>query len=136
MKIYFPYTGPEMPSILMSQIGRELGFNVDIEHLGRPKLRVAAPGVKGIPHQSYHVRLFPISDRFRKFSDNGRRINGVCWHGHYEFMVRVFQSNDFATIRASIAQYLGEKDFLAQTSHGESQDHLFNRNATCKCKND
>lgn len=133
MKIYFPYTGIEMPSIVMSDAGREFGFNVDIEHLGRPKLRKAESSVIGIPHQAYHVRLFPISDRYRKFSDYGRRINGVCWHGHFQFMLFVFNANDLVTIRSAIAEYNGRKDYLSQVGAGQTSDRDFNCRSTCKC---
>lgn len=113
MRILIPYIGVEMPSISMSDYGRREGFTVDIQHIGRPRLRRAAPDHKGIPHQEYKVRLFPISDEYRKRSaHSGRRTNSICWHGHKNFMCRLFYDYPDATIRTAIIEYNGQRDFF------------------------
>lgn len=131
MEIFVPYSGVEMPSIAMSDYGRREGFNVDIEHIGRPRIRNSAPGVEGLPHQKYKVRLFPITDEYRKFSSrSGRRINGICWHGHKNFMVRLFYDFPQATLRSALAEYNGQRSFLDK--YAETRGVFF-ANGLCKC---
>lgn len=130
MRILVPYIGVEMPSIVMSDIGRDLGINIDIEHVGRPRLRVAAPDRKGIPHQDYKVRLFPITDDYRKFSWHGRRVNGCCWHGHYRFMNKLYKHFPDMTIRSALAEYNGVDSFndKYQSTYGK-----FFADGSCTC---
>jgi hypothetical protein len=131
MRILIPYIGVELPSIRMSEYGVREGFTVDIEHIGRPRLRKAAPGVVGIPHQEYKVRLYPISDEYRKWSaHSGRRTNSICWHGHKNFMCRLFYDFDSTTIRSALIEYNGQKDFF--NKYASTRD-LFFANGKCNC---
>lgn len=41
----------------------------------------------------------------------GRRVWAVCFHGHMDFMLRVFDKNVQATIISSIARYDGLRNF-------------------------
>jgi hypothetical protein len=133
MKIYVPYSGPEMPAVDMVDIGRRLGIDVDISHEGRKRIRKTSWNVAGKPHQEYSVRLYPVkgSDRFRKFGSGGRRSNGICWHGHREFMKMFFQEYPDASLRSALATYISERNFLL--THEETNDQQWNRNSTCNC---
>lgn len=146
MRIYIPFIGVEMPSTRMTDYGRSLGINVDIQHVGRPKIRNAAPGVAGKPHQEYKVRLFPISEEYRKLREHEiyypagqtytRRINAVCWHGHKNFMVRLFTDFDDATIRAGLIpangiEYRGVTDFFDK--YAATKALFYRYGAKCLC---
>lgn len=131
MRILFPHIGVEMPSICMVDYGRRMGINVDIEHINRPKLRRAHPDVIGIPHQQYAVRLFPITDEYRKWSPySNRRTNGVCWHGHKNFMMNLFDEWPMATIRTALAEYNGIDQYLAK--YKATRD-IFFAQGQCNC---
>jgi hypothetical protein len=149
MHILVPYIGVEMPSIRMSEYGNMMGINVDIEHVGRPRLRRAAPGVVGIPHQDYKVRLLPVSEEYRKLRQSPvyypqgeihtRRINAVCWHGHKNFMNRLFMDFPNATIRAGYIQrggveYNGWTDFLSK--YRATKEPFYSNGVKCRCRND
>lgn len=133
MKIYVPYSGPEIPAITMVEIGKRLGIDVEISHEGRKRIRKTTWNVAGKPHQEYNVRLYPIkgSDRFRKFNIYGRRSNGVCWHGHKAFMEAFFYEFPYASLRSALATYISERDFL--DTHENTSDSMMNRNAVCHC---
>lgn len=142
MKVYVPYIGVEIPSIRMTDYGRSLGINVDIEHVGRPRIRKSAPGVAGKPHQEYNVRLFPITDEYRKLSlprtadGKPRRVNAVCWHGHKNFMMRLFTDFDDATIRSGYLnrggiEYRGTTDFLDK--YPDTKALFYRNNFACRC---
>jgi hypothetical protein len=65
-----------------------------------------------------NVRLYPESgsDRFRRSSasyfNQGRRVNAVCYHGHWEFMNLLYLMNDDMQVRSAMASYHGREDFL------------------------
>lgn len=132
MKFYVPWSGVELPNILMTDIARDMGITSDHCHTGRrPKLRVAHYSAIGIPHQEYNVRLYPVTDRYRKFSIHGRRINAICWHGHKRFMIRFFDEYPQATIRTALMEYNGYQSFLNR--HIYTSDQSWNQNSTCEC---
>jgi hypothetical protein len=144
MQIFIPYIGVEMPSIKMTDYGRELGINVDIEYIGRPKIRRSAVA-SGIPHQRYKVRLFPISEQYRKLrypfssgpdAGKARRIYAVCWHGHRDFMVKLFDDFPDATLRSGYLtrggiEYRGQESF--EVTHQDTKADFYQRGVVCKC---
>jgi hypothetical protein len=143
MKIYVPWSGQELPRDFLRQIGEDMGIRAEVSATGRrPRLRRACPGTvawesdaRGIPHWEYDVRLFPVSDNYRKWSasgiDNARRVNGVCWHGHRAFMKRFLGFYKEATIRTALAEYNGESQF--DKLHRLTNDQQFNNRSTCAC---
>lgn len=55
--------------------------------------------------------------RYRKLGSDMKRWTGaVCFHGHKEFMDRVFERFPDAIIRTKLAAYLGREDFEAKWS--------------------
>jgi hypothetical protein len=43
-----------------------------------------------------------------------RRVNAVCWHGHRDFMFRLFDARPEAVLSSGIIRYRGREDFLAK----------------------
>lgn len=58
----------------------------------------------------------------RHIVHNGRRINAVCAHGHYAFMLTVFNLYPDARIQSSWADYRGERDFNAKAVLASSRN--------------
>ena len=44
-------------------------------------------------------------------SGNGRRVAAVCWHGHRDFMVALFDECPAMRLKSALADYRGEQDF-------------------------
>lgn len=65
-----------------------------------------------------NVRLFPQrgSDTYRRTSASmfspQRRVNAVCYHGHWEWMNELYLINDTMAIRTTMAHYDSREDFL------------------------
>lgn len=136
MRILIPYVSEFLPAYLISEIAKSLGVRAEIEHKGRPKIRKAASGVTGIPHHDFRVRLYPVTDTLRSLTlswqgDRPRRNNAVCWHGHRDFMRKLFDAFPMMTIRTALAEYNGEEDF--ENTHERTSDQQWNRNRVCKC---
>lgn len=56
-------------------------------------------------------------------SRGGRRVASVCWHGHRDFMARIFGTNPDARIKTALADYRGVADFIrtyATTMYGQA----------------
>ena len=61
---------------------------------------------------SFCLRLDSCRDRFhRRAAITGRRLNCVCWHGHYEFMAVLFGLFPDARLKSHMADYQGAADF-------------------------
>ena len=43
-----------------------------------------------------------------------RKVNAVCWHGHYHFMRALFAVNENARIKTAWRDYRGLQSFLEQ----------------------
>lgn len=56
------------------------------------------------------------SKKWQRLSASGfnreRKVNAVCWHGHYHFMREVFRINENARIKTSWQDYRGLESFL------------------------
>jgi len=84
-------------------------------------------------------RLSPNGDRYRHISHTGRRVNAVCWHGHRDFMLKLFELCPDAILKTSLATYKGREDFLKQfestgwNNCGSMAMPLTYRHA-CKCE--
>lgn len=112
----------------INAIAAECGFTTDASLNNRGHIR---------------FRIFPTSDRQRKLSTGwgsmGRRVNAVCWHGHRDFMYRLFDKFPCATLKTSIATYRGLDDFTAKFNEtgwknvGPMIAPVFYREA-CKCE--
>ncbi len=64
--------------------------------------------------------LRPTSDHRRSVSrsfdygtgtERRRKVNAVCWHGHYEFMARLFVKFPNMRLKSAVADYRGVGDF-------------------------
>ncbi len=128
MRILIPYTSRYLIDDFFSDFSINAFVSVDFEYLGTLKPRSASK--PGIPHVDYKVRLFPKTDKYRKFSGK-RRSNAVCWHGHRAFMRLVFSCNEDATIRTALAEYRGWDHF--EETHEQTNDQQFNWRSNCKC---
>lgn len=132
MRLYFPYMSTYLAEPNMQEAVNLLGIRHTIEFLGRHRLYKTPEGLRGIPHLDYKVRLFPINDEYRKFSTwSARRINGVCWHGHYRFMDKLFTMVPDMSIRTTVEHYHGRAEFIdkAVDTYGVS----WNSGRICKC---
>jgi hypothetical protein len=97
-----------VPIFEMKRIADELGFRLDnVRERGRYYglvLRMAVPTNKRKPETL----------RYRKLRWRGDGWTGaVCYHGHWEFMERVFAINPNAVIRTKMSTYKGLEGFKA-----------------------
>lgn len=89
----------------------------------------------------FTLRPLAGSDRYRRFSNTGRRINAACWHGHRDFMLKLFEICPHAILKTSLATYKGKEDFLSKfestgwNNCGNMAIPLTYRHS-CKCKED
>lgn len=69
--------------------------------------------VKAVPAgPSVNFRLSPDGEKYRlKNRSTGRRMNAVCWHGHRDFLRRLFEANPDAVVGSTLAMYKGGEDF-------------------------
>jgi hypothetical protein len=89
----------------------------ELETIAR-KLGVKLYNVRETGQRVKHV-LFVIrpkyqSDKFRavnKHMGGHRRVWAVCWHGHREFLTRLFEVNPNARVKTVLADYKGVEDF-------------------------
>jgi len=112
----------------INAIAAECGFTTDASLNNRGQIR---------------FRIFPTSDRQRKLStgwgSRGRRVNAVCWHGHRDFMYKMFDKFPHATLKTSIVTYKGLDDFTEKFNEtgwknvGPMIAPVFYREA-CKCE--
>ena len=76
---------------------------------------------------------------YRRISNTGRRVNAVCWHGHRDFLLWLFELCPDATLKTSLATYRGKEDFLKKfestgwNNCGSMAMPLTYRHA-CKCE--
>jgi hypothetical protein len=63
---------------------------------------------------SFVLRPLSGSDKWRKMSRSGRRINAVDWDCHYIFMERVLNVWPEGRITSCLADYHGLQDFYAK----------------------
>lgn len=81
-------------------------------------------GVKGRGWSGVKCVLRPLDrDTYRAvnvFRGAHRRKWAVCWHGHREFMRRVFEINPAAEIKSCVARYRGREEF--EQTHGATGD--------------
>ena len=75
---------------------------------------------------------------FRRRSDTGRRINGVCYHGHLAFMVELYADNPTTILRTAMAswdnvvQFSREFEYVGNRNVGAEANYLAYENA-CVC---
>ena len=74
------------------------------------------------------TRLGEVKDH-----DGSQRVipEAVCWHGHYEFMLELFDAHPDARIRTSMADYRGREDFLKKAQGTFSKLTQGSRDCTC-----
>ncbi len=142
MRLLIPYASVYLIDAAITHHDHALGIRADFSYGRRIKIRKAAPGASGIPHWDVKVRLFPKDDTLRKFSwGSDRRINGVCWHGHAQFMARMFNDFPTMTLRSAIlggrnqeqfgGGYFGIDDFTAK--YRSTGDWMMNIRSGCHC---
>lgn len=135
MKIFIPYTSGYLAIETLREISDALDTRMVINHLGRPRIRKTAPGVTGIPHHAFNVKLFPETERYRSLSlpsvadKSPRRLNAICWHGFRAWMRAAFNEWPDATIRTKLAEYMGRDDF--NRKHPDTFQGYSNH--TCNC---
>ena len=78
------------------QVGNALSFTL--------RTREAAPG-DPVRWQRRSI------NQVRKDGEFRRVANAVCWHGHREFMLQVFEINPDARIQTGLADYRNREDF-------------------------
>lgn len=50
----------------------------------------------------YDVRLFPIGEKYRRIGRSGRRVNAVCFHGHYAFLEALLKKDPAAEVSSAM----------------------------------
>lgn len=53
----------------------------------------------------------PLDVKYRKYGFSGRRTYHICYHGHYEFMRRLYEINPNTIIRSTMAVYKNKEEF-------------------------
>lgn len=62
--------------------------------------------------------LRPEGETYRLINAvSGRRINAVCFHGHYLFMKKLFDRCPDARIKSTMADYRGWEEFRDKAGH-------------------
>lgn len=94
-------------------IGKDIGIRVDISN----SEKISRGRHKNM--NKIQFTLKPESDTYRKISFHGlaygqgeRRVNAVCWHGHFEFMKQLFLRDYQAHLKTAMANYDGPQGFL------------------------
>ena len=82
--------------------------------------------------------LLPQGKRYQRRGFTGRRINALCWHGHYAFMAALFERVPGARIVSAMVRYDGKDEFGAFADRtgdrniGSEREPLAYRDA-CDC---
>ena len=82
--------------------------------------------------------LLPQGKRYQRRGFTGRRINALCWHGHYAFMAALFERVPSARIVSAMVRYDGKDEFEAFADRtgdrniGSEREPLLYRDA-CDC---
>ena len=83
-----------------------------------------------------HLR--PINGRWQRRSARGRRVNAVCFHGHYKFIRAIFKRSPEAYVHTCLATYHGADSLrreavkVAETNIG-SMLHPIRYGDACAC---
>ena len=78
---------------------------------------------------------------FRRRSPSGRRVNGVCYHGHLAFMTELYYKNSETIIRSAMASWNNVDDFdrecfyVGDRNVGSQYNPMAHEDA-CDCDND
>lgn len=149
MHIYIPYASDHLGKYFLEECQKRINVRMEMELLGRPRLRKNAYGTSGIPHLDYKVRLFPIpgSDEYRALSTRTwdtsriRRINAVCWHAYKNFFCTLY--SDYAPdaviktgyISKGGIEYYGQDDFI--NKYAATKETYYGRGTvSCRCSGD
>lgn len=69
---------------------------------------------------AYKFLLRPVTDKYRlvrsdPYTKSGyRKVWAVSWHGHWDFMVKVFKADPDAFIQTALAKYDGREGFYRE----------------------
>jgi hypothetical protein len=77
-------------------------------------VRLVGPHTEHRPRKEgrgFRCRLGLIGEQYRRLGHTGRRVNAVCWHGHYAFMAALFALAPDAVIITASARYDGSGAF-------------------------
>lgn len=138
------YVNPSVTMDTLEHIARDMGIAIDLRQSGNSGDNgIAQRGrYKGRRRLRFHLR--PItggpkvpgtkSKRWQKVVDNpfgggmgarndGRRnVHAICWHGFWEFMMRVFDYDPDATFITAIDRWDGLDDFLARAQQSGTRN--------------
>ena len=104
------------------------------------KLHQASEGGKRVPFVRFTLR--PIGEAYRKVnflhSEEGRRVNAVCYHGHCAFFDLLFERFPAALIVSSSSKYAGFEDYAekrdaADVLEGNPYHGQVRFSTQCKC---
>jgi hypothetical protein len=136
MKVY------NVPQEALAAIGKELNINVIIDRVVHysSNSRKNPPG--GINYIVFKLR--PIGDFYRKINHSfgKERRTTVCWHGHADFMKRLFELYPKAKITSNPLDmpsivYNGKEDFYNkyQSTYNQKQplNSIGTMWTTCNC---
>lgn len=119
------------------ELVEEVGLRVHGDYGGR--------GIRRIGN-AYQFRLrLGVRDedgvrRFQRLDFRGRKIHGVCWHGHREFFFALYRRFPEARVKTGVISYRNRRHFLETyretmglTCNGWQGVH---REAGCVCQRD
>lgn len=95
----------------LDEIAADLGIRVEI----RDRRELRGGPDRGATEYSFGLRPVFGEDTYRLIRDGmsgRRRVNAVCWHGHYDWMDEVFTRDPEARIISAVATYNGRRGFL------------------------
>jgi hypothetical protein len=127
----------DVPMQDLETIAREVGVTFE----GSDESNSAGYRVRGrlIPDRTKPIGARPFQRVSASIAFNeGRRVFAVCWHGHRDFMAKLFASFPNARIQTAIADYRGIADFDAKyidTAHKNVGSMMFPVSAwtVCEC---
>ena len=103
-------------------------FNVTVSDLEYAAQKVGLAAVVGaVTSRSVRFTLERTGRKYQRLGfhrnkDGNRRKLGsyvVCWHGHRDFMLALFDAKPDARLKSAMADYRGRADFLA--SYGNTE---------------
>ena len=88
--------------------------------------------------RGFRFQLKLKGEEYRRYSNSGRKVAAVCWHGHRDFFREVYDINSQATIITMLARYENSEHFeqIYPTTGNTNIGSIFNplsiQNA-CQC---
>ncbi len=93
-------------SVALSDRGTVYNHRVPLTKVGRAYSFGLRPSGPKDTYGNYRYQRLSAS-----WYNDTRRVHAVCWHGHRDFMIELFELDPDARVKTAIADYRGKADF-------------------------